>query len=144
MTIGLPSPKDLEAMHLVDGMSIADLSKVFGCTNRTIRRHLNKAVTRIVRAVPDFPESIAACDDPLPVTMPEFMALGICATTDPALFFPENGDGKSSRVARAICAQCPVTAECLDWAVTHHEMGVWGGTTEAGRRKIRHQSDRSA
>jgi hypothetical protein len=24
MTIGLPAPKDLEAMHLVDGMSIAD------------------------------------------------------------------------------------------------------------------------
>ncbi len=58
-----------------------------------------------------------------------------------AVFFPpsylEPRDDKARREARAkaICKLCPVTDECLDYAVRIREAhGVWGGTTEVERR----------
>ncbi|MGE3445908.1 MAG: WhiB family transcriptional regulator [Acidimicrobiia bacterium] len=39
---------------------------------------------------------------------------------------------------RTICAACPVCAACLDYALEHPQLvGVWGGTTEAERRRLR-------
>lgn len=40
--------------------------------------------------------------------------------------------------AKAVCARCPVTAECLAYALVHDERyGVWGGKTsrERGRKR---------
>jgi WhiB family redox-sensing transcriptional regulator len=39
--------------------------------------------------------------------------------------------------ALAVCARCPVRDECLDYAIRYDELGVWGGTTDAQRRRIR-------
>jgi WhiB family redox-sensing transcriptional regulator len=39
--------------------------------------------------------------------------------------------------AKAVCAACPVKEQCLEYALTNREYGVWGGTTEAERRRIR-------
>ena len=40
--------------------------------------------------------------------------------------------------AKEICAVCPVNPECLEFALaTNQEAGVWGGTTEEERRKLR-------
>ncbi|MCV7065632.1 WhiB family transcriptional regulator [Mycolicibacterium farcinogenes] len=51
-----------------------------------------------------------------------------CANEDPALFFVSNG--QSVDEAKAICAQCPVTSECKQWAIDNGELfGVWGGMT---------------
>lgn len=62
-----------------------------------------------------------------------------CLEADPELFFPERG--YSSAAAKAICATCPVIAECLAYALaTHQQFGTWGGTTERERRKLRRQS----
>jgi WhiB family redox-sensing transcriptional regulator len=59
----------------------------------------------------------------------------LCAQTDPESFFPEKGG--STRQAKAVCAQCFVQAECLDWAMTNDErFGVWGGLSERERRKL--------
>jgi len=59
----------------------------------------------------------------------------VCTQTDPELFFPETAT--QSRAARAVCARCPVCAECLTDALTHDRVyGVWGGTTERERRKL--------
>ncbi len=52
-----------------------------------------------------------------------------------AIFFPARGE--SVEDARAICDHCPVRAECLDFALEHHCIGVWGGTTERQRRQLR-------
>jgi hypothetical protein len=39
--------------------------------------------------------------------------------------------------AKRICATCPVTAECLDYALRHGEKyGVWGGLTPRARRRL--------
>ena len=56
-----------------------------------------------------------------------------CADTPKHLFFP--APGESLKPAKAICATCPVRAECLDYALSQPEMrGVWGGTSERQRR----------
>lgn len=40
-------------------------------------------------------------------------ALAECRGLDPQLFFPTRGDMESMREAKAVCAACPVRAECL-------------------------------
>jgi len=37
--------------------------------------------------------------------------------------------------AQAVCRRCPVSTECLAWALEHNPIGVWAGTTEHQRRK---------
>ncbi len=67
--------------------------------------------------------------------MSDWWASAVCAHTDPELFFPEKG--KRSRDARAVCAGCPVCAECLEDALAQNRVyGVWGGTTERERRRL--------
>ena len=40
--------------------------------------------------------------------------------------------------ARRICRACQVSDECLEFALaTNQEAGIWGGTTEEERRKLR-------
>jgi WhiB family transcriptional regulator, redox-sensing transcriptional regulator len=63
-----------------------------------------------------------------------------CLQYDPELFFTPRG--KAERRAKQVCANCPVTAECLAYALeTRVEFGVWGGTTGNERRMLlRHPS----
>lgn len=66
---------------------------------------------------------------------------GACTKADPELFYAERGE--SSRVARAICKTCDsgIRAECLAYALLNNEkFGIWGGTSERERRKLRNQS----
>ena len=45
-----------------------------------------------------------------------------------------------SEAVLATCADCPVHEECLAYALAQPDLvGVWGGTTERERRKIRRQ-----
>jgi hypothetical protein len=56
---------------------------------------------------------------------------------NPATFFPERG-AEATREAREVCSTCPVTAECLDYAmVTRERDGVWGGKSGRQRRQLR-------
>ena len=64
----------------------------------------------------------------------------ICRDEDPELFFPVGTSGPAiAQIADAklVCARCPVTADCLAWAIEHREHGVWGGTDENDRRRMR-------
>jgi WhiB family redox-sensing transcriptional regulator len=55
---------------------------------------------------------------------------------DAALFFPERGE--STREAKATCATCNVSVECLDYAMRNQiKFGIWGGTSELERRTLR-------
>ncbi len=70
------------------------------------------------------------------VAPPEWTTDALCAQVDPALFYPEAGE--PNRDAKRICAGCEVRAECLAYALAHRErFGVWGGTTERERRRMR-------
>ena len=58
-------------------------------------------------------------------------------------FFPptrsERKDEKADREerAKAICAECAVRADCLDYALRIREPhGIWGGLTEVERREL--------
>lgn len=58
-----------------------------------------------------------------------------CARTDdPEKFFP-NG-GRPSNQPKRLCAGCPVRDECLDWAISHEEQGMWGGLTKVERDRL--------
>jgi len=60
------------------------------------------------------------------------------AQVDPDLWFPENG---VKPVAKRICAACEVRAECLAAVLADDTLrGIWGGTTEAERKKMRRRA----
>ena len=64
-----------------------------------------------------------------------WMARGNCADKPPSLFFPSDGVGVD--VARKVCADCPVKAVCLEYALSNRiDHGVWGGTSERERRRL--------
>lgn len=66
----------------------------------------------------------------------EWLTLAACRGLDPELFFP--GQGEATGPAKAVCAVCPVQAECLELALTNREkFGVWGGKSDRERRAIR-------
>ena len=64
-----------------------------------------------------------------------------CRDSDPDVFFPIGTTGpalEQIETARRICTACGVTDECLEFALaTNQEAGIWGGTTEEERRKLR-------
>ena len=67
--------------------------------------------------------------------------LSACRDTSPDLFFPVGTTGPAIEQiaqAKAVCATCEVQAPCLEYAmVTNQDSGVWGGTSEEERRKLR-------
>jgi WhiB family redox-sensing transcriptional regulator len=69
-----------------------------------------------------------------------------CRDTDPDLFFPIGSGGPSARqeeAAKAVCAGCAVTEECLAWALDIGQTsGVWGGRTEEERRALHRRRER--
>lgn len=69
----------------------------------------------------------------------EWMNRGRCnGSEDPDIFFPRqrgrNMRQKGSLKAKALCAECPVIGECLNYAIEHKLPGVWGGTLEDERQ----------
>lgn len=65
-----------------------------------------------------------------------WQGVAACLEVDPEIFFPERGG--SSKAARAVCMNCRVRIECLKYALANREQfGIWGGTSERERRKLR-------
>ncbi|HEX5630097.1 MAG TPA: WhiB family transcriptional regulator [Acidimicrobiia bacterium] len=61
-----------------------------------------------------------------------------CRGGNADLFFPERG--ASTRSAKAICRECSVRAECLEFAIsTGEKFGIWGGMSERERRRVRRE-----
>lgn len=62
-----------------------------------------------------------------------------CAESDAEIFFPEKGG--STKAAKKICRSCEVRKPCLEDALAHDERcGIWGGTSDRERRKLRRQA----
>ena len=63
------------------------------------------------------------------------------ASTEPDLFFPIGTTGPAVdqiEAAKRVCRGCDALEPCLDFALaTNQESGVWGGTSEEERRKLR-------
>jgi WhiB family transcriptional regulator, redox-sensing transcriptional regulator len=64
-----------------------------------------------------------------------------CRDMDPDLFFPIGSTGSALYqidAAKTICRACAVREVCLEYALaTNQEAGVWGGTSEEERRRLR-------
>ncbi len=70
----------------------------------------------------------------------EWLHRARCRNEDPELFFPVGVTGPAAdqvAAAKAVCRECEVRAECLEWAmVTGQDSGVWGGLSEEERRAL--------
>lgn len=77
----------------------------------------------------------------------DWRARAACATLAPDVFFPISDKGRSladTARARAVCARCEVSDDCLAYALrTRERHGIWGGLTEEERRVLwsRHRAD---
>ena len=64
-----------------------------------------------------------------------------CRFTDPGLFFPAGSTGAAVaeiHAAKAVCQGCQVQSACLQFAFeTNQEAGIWGGTSEDERPRLR-------
>jgi WhiB family transcriptional regulator, redox-sensing transcriptional regulator len=69
----------------------------------------------------------------------------LCAQADPDAWFPDKGHRELARLAKRICARCPVRAQCLEHALSGADTwggiatGIWGGTTPQQRDQLRQQ-----
>ena len=81
----------------------------------------------------------------LPVNT-DWRADSSCRNEDPELFFPIGNTGPALlqiEEAKAICRACPVMERCLQWALeSGQEHGVWGGTDEDDRRRMKRRAAR--
>jgi len=63
-----------------------------------------------------------------------------CHGIDVNNFFPGIGENLKAKTAISICAQCPIRRRCLEYALqfpTRDLPGIWGGTTEKHRARLR-------
>lgn len=73
-----------------------------------------------------------------------------CRGTGLSLFFGPDGEREPERLdretqARAICADCPVRTECLEFAIALPvRYGTWGGLSEDERAAERRRRQRAA
>lgn len=71
-----------------------------------------------------------------PINGDAWMDHANCLGMDPDMFFPVRGG--DTKPARRICASCPVRDTCLEYALQSPGLvGIWGGTSERDRQKIR-------
>lgn len=67
---------------------------------------------------------------------PAWMEHAACRGVGPSLWYPEVGEAFPE--AKQICASCPVSSECLDYALELNEgWGIWGGLSDRPRRRER-------
>lgn len=66
----------------------------------------------------------------------EWQKDALCNQTDPEAFFPDREDG--GKMAKKVCAGCPVKQDCFDYAVSNNEeFGIWGGVDFSTRKYTR-------
>ena len=77
----------------------------------------------------------------LTIERDDWRDVALCRDTDPDLFFPVGTTGPAIEQienAKAVCRECEAQAPCLEYALsTNQDSGVWGGTSEEERRKLR-------
>lgn len=76
--------------------------------------------------------------NPIDQTRPIWMQDAACRGMDAALFMPERGDIDTLNQAKAVCRNCHVRLQCLEYGL-EEKYGIWGGMAESARRKLRAQ-----
>ena len=76
--------------------------------------------------------------------MDEIQLLGSCKGQPTSWWFPVDNRLPSlinMRKAIAICKQCPIINECLNYALRNETHGVWGGLREVEREIYRRKNN---
>lgn len=60
-----------------------------------------------------------------------------CQQVATDMFFPDEVTHGVLRDAKTVCRGCPIRAACLDYAIANFEVGLWAGTSENQRARIR-------
>ena len=68
---------------------------------------------------------------------PYFDGTQACNNVDTEIFFPEDPSAKTEAVE--LCSQCNSSDKCLEYALHNDVQGIWAGTNEYERKKIRRQ-----
>jgi WhiB family transcriptional regulator, redox-sensing transcriptional regulator len=79
----------------------------------------------------------------------DWRSASACRHANPDLFFPvaTAATGRAAQIAaaKAICADCPVRSQCLEFAQANQlTYGIWGGTTPEDRIRARRRAQRAA
>lgn len=70
---------------------------------------------------------------------PPWMRFAACQGVSPETFFPARGEPSAAAVA--FCGRCPVRVACLEYALADSSLqGVWAGTSERARRRLRRRA----
>jgi WhiB family transcriptional regulator, redox-sensing transcriptional regulator len=77
-----------------------------------------------------------------PKFTPAWFKRAECRGLDPDLFQPQHGGDPGA--ALRVCAECPVRQQCFEHGMEYRERGIWGGTTERDRKRIRRKASRQA
>ncbi len=85
--------------------------------------------------------AISLSVEPFDIEQDDWREHAACRDTNPDLFFPVGTTGpaiEQIEQAKAVCNQCMSQAPCLEFAlINNQDSGVWGGTSEEERRKLR-------
>ena len=79
------------------------------------------------------------------MTSEPWFAAAECRGMNPDLFFPshDRGHPQDAANAKAVCAECSVRHECLDYANRERiNYGIWGGCTVTERLALRRRGRR--
>lgn len=69
---------------------------------------------------------------------PSWRDAALCRDAANVDFFPFSENSKAVRRAKEVCTRCPVTDDCLAYAMqTRQSEGVWGALTAAERVSLR-------
>lgn len=92
-------------------------------------------------ALREFAEAAMRSSDTLPdltsvLPRPAWHKRAACRGRGVDDFFPPD---RSRRLRAAVmCGRCPVAEECMDYALSRPSLkGIWAGTSERGRQRIR-------
>ena len=87
---------------------------------------------------------VTAHQDSLVADMLKWQRHAACRGLEAEIFYPAEGD-ETAFEAKAVCAACAVSGECLEYAIAVREKeGVWGGQTAAERVRIIRRRRRAA
>lgn len=57
-----------------------------------------------------------------------------CQGMSTDIFF--SNEPEDIKEAKNTCIQCEVRLQCLQWAISQNEAGIWGGFTEGERKRM--------